>query len=244
MADMFANTRAYEARMGRWSARLAPLFVHFAQITDGGHVLDVGCGTGVLVRTVSAMTRQSEIVGIDPAQPFIEYARTQLADPRLIFDRGTALDLPYPAGTFDYTLSLLVLMFLPHPEQAASEMHRVTHPGWNSRRVHLGSRGSGNDRNLLGGCHPIGSRRSGACGKALRFDQAGQLTALWHATGLQHVEETALEMGMEFISFDDYWQPHLTGDGPSGVYVAGLPPEHRDALHACGFPLAAGYLKH
>jgi SAM-dependent methyltransferase len=129
MADMFANTRAYEARMERWSARLAPLFVHFAQITDGGHVLDVGCGTGVLVRTVSAMTRQSEIVGIDPAQPFIEYARTQLADPRLIFDRGTALDLPYPAGTFDYTLSLLVLMFLPHPEQAASEMHRVTHPG-------------------------------------------------------------------------------------------------------------------
>ena len=30
MADMFANARAYEARMGRWSARLAPLFAHFA----------------------------------------------------------------------------------------------------------------------------------------------------------------------------------------------------------------------
>jgi hypothetical protein len=62
------------------------------------------------------------------------------------------------------------------------------------------------------------------------LDQAGQLAALWHATGLQHVEETALEMSMEFTSFDDYWQPHLTGDGPSGVYVAGLPLGHRDAL--------------
>ena len=139
MADMFANAHAYEARMGRWSARLAPLFAHVANITDGGRVLDVGCGTGALVRTVAAMTRQSAIVGIDPAEPFLAYARAQLADPRITFDRGTALDLPYPAGAFDYTLSLLVLMFLPHPEQAASEMRRVTRPGWHRRRVHLGS---------------------------------------------------------------------------------------------------------
>ena len=245
MADMFANARTYEARMGRWSARLAPLFVHFAQITDGGHVLDVGCGTGVLVRTVSAMTRQSEIVGIDPAQPFIEYARTQLADPRITFDRGTALDLPYPAGTFDYTLSLLVLMFLPHPEKAASEMRRVTRPGgtvaactWDREGLEM----TAIFREEAIRLDPAAAERAE---RPLRSDQAGRLTALWHATGLQHVEETAIEMGMEFTSFfDDYWQPHLTGDGPSGVYVAGLPPEHRDALHACGFPPAACYLKH
>ena len=120
MADMFANAHAYEAGMGRWSARLAPLFVNFAKITDGGRVLDVGCGTGSLVSTVAAMTRQSAIVGIDPVQPFLEYARTQVVDPRITFDRGNALDLPYPVASFDQTLSLLVLMFIPHPEQAAS----------------------------------------------------------------------------------------------------------------------------
>jgi len=31
-------------------------------------------------------------------------------------------------------------------------------------------------------------------------------------------------------AFDDYWQPILQGAGPPGAYVAGLPPEHRDAL--------------
>ncbi len=49
MAEMFSNAAAYERLMGRWSARLAPLFVNFAKIQDGGRVLDVGCGTGSLV---------------------------------------------------------------------------------------------------------------------------------------------------------------------------------------------------
>jgi hypothetical protein len=53
---------------------------------------------------------------------------------------------------------------------------------------------------------------------------------LWYATGLEDVEESVLEMRMDFTSFDDYWQPILQGSGPNGVYVAGLSPEHRDAL--------------
>jgi len=93
MAALFANARAYEAQMGRWSALLVPLFAHFAQMTDGGRVLDVGCGTGALVRMVAAMTRHSEIVGLDPAQPFLAYARAQCAYPQITFDRGSTLDL-------------------------------------------------------------------------------------------------------------------------------------------------------
>jgi 2-polyprenyl-3-methyl-5-hydroxy-6-metoxy-1,4-benzoquinol methylase len=38
----------YELQMGRWSRRLAPLFVNFAGITGTGSILDVGCGTGSL----------------------------------------------------------------------------------------------------------------------------------------------------------------------------------------------------
>lgn len=230
MADMFANARAYEARMGRWSARLAPLFVNFAQIADGGRGLDAGCGTGALVKTVTAMTRHSAIVGIDPAEPFLAYARTQVADPRITFDRGNALDLPYPAGTFDYTLSLLVLMFIPHPEQAAREMRRVTRPGGTVAACTWDREGQEMTSVFWEEAVRLAPDAAARAERRLRLDQAGQLAALWHATGLQHVEETVLEMDMEFTSFDDYWQSHLTGDGPSGVYVAGLPPEHRDAL--------------
>ena len=114
--------------MGRWSIRLAPLFVHFAKITAGGRVLDVGCGTGSLVSAVAAAPHAA-IVGIDPALPSVQYARTRFTDPRITIDHGNALALPYPAGSFDHTLSLLVLMFITHPEKAASEMRRVTRSG-------------------------------------------------------------------------------------------------------------------
>jgi hypothetical protein len=42
---------------------------------------------------------------------------------------------------------------------------------------------------------------------------------LWHATGLEDVEESVLDMRMDFTSFDDYWQPLLqgSGSGPNGV---------------------------
>jgi hypothetical protein len=56
------------------------------------------------------------------------------------------------------------------------------------------------------------------------------LSELWNATRLDDVEETAIGIRMDFTSFDDYWLPYLEGVGPTGVYVAGLSDDGRDAL--------------
>jgi len=129
MAQMFANAVAYEEMMGRWSKRLAALFLDFARIGDAHKVLDVGCGTGSLVQSILDRTRRAQIVGIDPAQAFIDYSRTHFSDARVIFDCGSASKLPYPDASFDHALSLLVFQFLQQPGTAASEMRRVTRTG-------------------------------------------------------------------------------------------------------------------
>ena len=42
------STAAYDQLMGRWSRKLAPLFIEFADVAEGKLVLDAGCGTGGL----------------------------------------------------------------------------------------------------------------------------------------------------------------------------------------------------
>ena len=59
----YSNLAAYERFMGRWSARLAPLFVDFAGVTDGQHVLDVGCGTESLTRALLASGQATRVGG-------------------------------------------------------------------------------------------------------------------------------------------------------------------------------------
>jgi ubiquinone/menaquinone biosynthesis C-methylase UbiE len=128
MAEMFANAAAYERMMGRWSARLALQFLDFVS-APAGRILDVGCGTGSLVQALADRPGTSGVVGIDPAQPFIDYCRQRFAGSRFAFDCGNGMELPYPQHSFDHSLSLLVFMFIPQPEKAAAEMRRVTRPG-------------------------------------------------------------------------------------------------------------------
>jgi SAM-dependent methyltransferase len=227
---MFADALAYEGMMGRWSARLAPRVAEFAKVGDGGRLLDVGCGTGSLARTLVGMTSRAEIVGIDPAAPFVEYARTQVKDPRVSFEVGDAQALPYGPASFDAALSCLVFHFIPDAPKAAAEMRRVTRPGgtvaactWDARGMEMAA---------LFWDVAVELDPSAAAKRRRPLTEAGQLGALWRATGLREVEEGALEIRMDFASFDDYWRPQDNGVGPIGAYLATLPPERRDALRS------------
>jgi SAM-dependent methyltransferase len=231
MAEMFSNAASYDKYMGRWSARLAPLFLEFAGIHDGTRVLDVGCGTGSLVQAVANLTERSEIVGVDPAAGFIAYARQRFTDPRITFDHGSALDLPYPESAFDQSLSMLVLMLIPTPAKAASEMRRVTKPGGNVAACTWDGAGGMELTNIFWSeavrLDPAAENRGE---RARHCNLKGHLSDLWKATGLDDVEETAIDIQMEFNSFDDYWLPMLHRVGPTGVYIAALSDESRNAL--------------
>ncbi len=122
----FEVAEAYEAVMGRWSRQLAPLFIDFVGVRDADKVLDVGCGTGSLTTTLARVTGASKIVGIESSSSFIDYARTQISDPRVTFEVGDAQQLPYPDESFDRCMALLAVDYIPDARKAAREMRRVT----------------------------------------------------------------------------------------------------------------------
>jgi len=230
MADMFANATAYENMMGRWSKRLAPLFLDFAHIGDADRILDVGCGTGSLVQIISDRLKRAHIVGIDPAQPSIDYSRARFSDSRITFDCGSALKLPYADVSFAHALSLLVFQFLTGPAVAASEMRRVTRPGGTVAACTWPRTGFDMNDIFWEECVRLDPRADDRSQRLRQFNEEGQLAQLWRATGLEGIEEVALELRTDFTSFDDFWVPFTKGVGPQGLYVASLAAEERDAL--------------
>jgi hypothetical protein len=53
---------------------------------------------------------------------------------------------------------------------------------------------------------------------------------LFTAAGLRQVEEVALSIGVEHLSFEEWWEPYTLGVGPAGAHVAGLSDEEQAEL--------------
>jgi ubiquinone/menaquinone biosynthesis C-methylase UbiE len=69
-------------------------------------VLDVGCGTGLLMRLLAARSPGSDLLaGIDASPGMIAEAKSRENDPRLSFSEGVAESLPYPDESFDLVVS-------------------------------------------------------------------------------------------------------------------------------------------
>jgi ubiquinone/menaquinone biosynthesis C-methylase UbiE len=109
-------------------AQWAPVLCAAAEVGPGQHVLDVGCGTGVVARTAADLVRpDGGVVGVDRNDAMLGVARR--VRPDLDWRRGDAADLPLDDDSFDVTLSQMALMFVPDRTRALSEMARVTRPG-------------------------------------------------------------------------------------------------------------------
>ena len=143
--------------MGRWSRKLAPLLVQFARrCRDGDAVVDIGSGTGALTAAIVAAAPSSRVFGIDPSEPYVAYAQAASSSKRVCGSTvADAQHLPFKDASFDRTLSLLILNFIPDPEKALKEMVRVTRPGGTIAACGMGLRGRDEDVACVlgrGGC--------------------------------------------------------------------------------------------
>ena len=226
---MFSESDGYERFMGRWSRRLAPLFVTFAGVTGGDRVLDVGSGTGALSAAAAAI-ESVQVTGIEPAAAYVRYAQERLDGH---FEVGDAMALPFADDSFDRTLAMLVLNFVPDPAAALQQMIRVTRPGGVVAAT-VWDYGEGMQmlRTFWDAAVALEPAAAPRDERHMPLCTRGALTDQWRTHGLHDVDEQPLTIDMAFESFDDFWQPFLGGQGPAGVYVSSLAESARHALES------------
>jgi SAM-dependent methyltransferase len=222
---MAGDGDGYERQMGRWSRRLAPLFLDFAGIRAGKHVLDVGCGTGSLTLTLAQNPDIGNISAIDFSPVYVEHARRRNSDPRVHFQVADACALPFEDGAFDHCASLLVLAFIPQAPLAVREMRRVTRPGgtvaasmWDARGGMIMSRMFWDTAAMLD--QRAVERRARVYSRPMT--RPGDLTRAWRDAGFDDVVDGMITIRMDFAGFDDFWSPFEGKDGPFAEYVGTL----------------------
>jgi SAM-dependent methyltransferase len=224
------NPAGYEVFMGRWTSRLAGPFLEFAGIGQGQRVLDVGCGTGVI--TAAAADLGATAVGLDPSEPYLEFARRERSRPNASYEVGDAHHIAYPDAAFDAVLSTFALDVIPDPEPVAKEMRRVTRSGGTIASAIHDFRALAPFMMFWDIAATLDSRaqavRDAIMSHRLVWPQ-GQLT-LWRAIGLADVVEVPLVIGFDFASFDDYWSTFESGQGRAWTYFSALDDEHRSEL--------------
>lgn len=227
--DVWRRGSAYEAYVGRWSRRVAEIFVPGLGVPAGARWLDVGCGTGALTAAVLALADPVHVLGLDPSTGFLAAAP---ADGRAAFCAADARALPVRDGSADAVISGLALNFVPEPDRAVAEFARVAAPGATvAAYVWDYADGMAMMRYFWDAAAEVDPANAG-------LDESGRfplcrpepLRTAWLGAGLAEVEVGEIVVPTVFTGFDDYWTPFLGGQGAAPAYVATLDATRRDAI--------------
>ena len=133
VAAFDARAEGYEGGwLGRLHQQIADRTADLAvrAIPAPQRVLDVGCGTGYLLRRLADRYPEAAgLTGVDPAPAMIAAARAAADDDRLRWLAGTAEALPFPAGAFDLVVSTTSFDHWADQRAGLSECDRVLAPG-------------------------------------------------------------------------------------------------------------------
>ncbi|MHA2289228.1 MAG: class I SAM-dependent methyltransferase [Promethearchaeota archaeon] len=116
----------YEEQM-EWTVSTRKQLYRKMNLFHAGKILEVGSGTGAVLREIQIINPRAKLVGIDWNLIALDYSIRESHNPDLIHGKGE--DLPFPSNSFDITLCHYFLMWVKDPLPILQEMTRVTRVG-------------------------------------------------------------------------------------------------------------------
>jgi len=91
------------------------------------NVLDIGCGSGWLVRLIASYVNEGRVVGIDVSDEMIRLARRATVDlPNVFCAVGSVDEIPWQPNFFTRVVSVESAYYWPDPARGLREIFRVT----------------------------------------------------------------------------------------------------------------------
>lgn len=175
--------KRYQQQAG-WTTNLRNYIYDRIGIGSAKRVLEVGCGTGVIVNEL-ANTITTSIFGLDINPESALMAKN--LSPNVTITIGDGINLPFQANTFDVSFCHFVLLWLRKPSEVMHEMYRVTKS--EGFVLALAEPDYGGRIDFPNSLYQIGAWQSEALSMQGANPNIGrELRAIFSATGLKNVE--------------------------------------------------------
>ena len=220
---VYNDGSAYEKMMGVWSQLLGTQFIEWLNPKDGQSWIDIGCGTGAFTAQVAELCSPSHLLGIDPSEAQIEFARKRSMAHSATFQTGDATALACESSSFDVATMALVLFFLPDPALGMAEMKRVVKSEGTLAAYVWDIPGGGLPHEWLQ--REFRKREIDyPLPPSSDVSRMDELEKLWTEEGIQSIECKQFRVTRTFANFDELWELTTKAPAFSGV-LDDLTPE-------------------
>ena len=220
---VYNDGSAYEKMMGVWSQLLGTQFIEWLNPKDGQRWIDIGCGTGAFTAQIAELCSPSKLLGIEPSEAQIEFARKRSITQQATFQIGDATALACESSSFDVATMALVLFFLPDPVLGMAEMKRVVKSEGTLAAYVWDIPGGGLPHEWLQ--REFRKREIDyPLPPSSEVSRMDELEKLWTETGLQSIECKQFRATRTFANFEELWNLTVKAPAFSGV-LDDLTPE-------------------